>query len=119
MCVGRGKDVVDVGQECRFENVRLRRDAVLGADPFDGRVQVIESLILNRGGDLGGVTADVNRLAGNDTAASLLHRAQYGIYVQRHQAAQVNDLGADAPLSLQFVSSLKAVVHDAVPRQPK
>ena len=42
MALAAARMSFDVRQERRFENVRLRRDAVLGADAFDGRVEVIE-----------------------------------------------------------------------------
>ena len=40
-------------QERRFENVRLRRDAVLGADPLDGRVEIVAHDLAQPLGDLG------------------------------------------------------------------
>ena len=88
----------------------MRRDAVLGADSFDRGVEVIENRVGNRRGDFAGVAADVNRLAGDDAASGLLHRAQHRVEVEWHERAEVNDLGADAFLGLQFVRRLQAVV---------
>ena len=59
-----------------------------------GRVEVVERLGLDPGDDLVDEAADEDRLAGHDAAAGLADRRQHGLDVQRHEAAQVDDLDA-------------------------
>jgi len=49
-----GLDVAGVGEECGFEDVGLGGDAVFGADAEDGRVEVVEGLFHDGGGDFAG-----------------------------------------------------------------
>src|SRR5512139_3147792 len=86
--VGGGHDVVDVWHECRFEDVRLGRDAVTSPDAHNGSVQIIERASLDLRGDFAGEAADAYCRAGNNAAAGLLHRLDDCIHVERNQAAK-------------------------------
>ena len=89
---GGGDQIIDAGKERLFQYMRLRRDAVLGADPQNRRIEIVERHLLHRRSDLAGEAADVHGGAGDHAAPGLLHRTDHRLDVERHQAAQVDDL---------------------------
>src|SRR5690606_24146879 len=77
-----------------FEGVRIGR--VPAADAGDRRLEVIEAALLHQGRQFGTVAGGLRRLVDDDAAAGLLDAGLDGLDVQRHESAQVDDLGVDA-----------------------
>lgn len=76
------------------------------ADDLDRRVKVVERLLLDDRGDVGGNAATAHRFLHDDGAVGLGHRFEDRFLVERHQRARVDNLGLDAGLS-EFVRRLQ------------
>lgn len=60
--LGDGEDLFDdalgIGELMRFDILRVNRGGIDGADTFDGGIEVVEGMLLNQRGDLGGDAAE-------------------------------------------------------------
>ena len=88
--VGRRREVVLL--ERRAERHRRERRA----DAADRRVEVVERLLLDLGGDLGAEPAEAHGLVDDDDPVGLAHRLDDGVGVERLQRARVDHLDVDA-----------------------
>ena len=91
-----GSDAVGAGEVRPLVGVRIRR--VPAAHPRDRRLEMIEAPLLHGGAQLGAEARRERRLVDDDAAAGLHHRRDDRVDVERHQRAQVDDLGIDALL---------------------
>src|SRR5580698_3406151 len=92
------QDPVQVGQVVILEP-RRRVGGGEPADPQDRRLQVVEALLGDPGGDLGTEAGVHRRLVRHHAAAGAAHRGADRLHVQRGQRAQVDDLDAAAVLA--------------------
>jgi len=79
-----------VGHVERLEDERER--SIVAADSFNGRLQVVESVLLDGGSELGAETASDRGLMGDDAFARLLDGFNDCLTVPRENCTQVNNL---------------------------
>src|SRR2546430_7564885 len=88
---------IDIRQvELLVARRRIRR--IHSTDAGHRRLQQVEAVVADPGGDFTTKPTDDRRLANHDRAMSLLQRPQDGAHVERGQAAQVDDLERDVLL---------------------
>src|SRR5258708_2619636 len=82
------EDAVGVRQVELLE-VRWRVRDVEAGDAQDRRLQVVEALLGQPGGDLGAVAGEARRLVHDDGAAGAAHRLGQGLVIEGRQRAEV------------------------------
>ena len=87
-----------------------RRWHVGSRDTFDRRVQPPEGLLGNNGCHIAGPAAGQIILLDDHQPASLVHRFQDQLLIQRHQRARVDDFGLDALLG-QHLGGRQSPIH--------
>ena len=102
------------GQCELFEVGRIGHRHVLARHPHHRRIEIVEGVLHDAGGDLGADAVLLPAFLHRDGAAGLLHRGDDGVGVHRAQRAQVDHLGLDAFLG-QFVGGLQRVGHAVRP----
>jgi hypothetical protein len=93
---GRCEDFVVVDLRGSLEGARVRHGDFGAADPFDGGVEFGEAGLLNARRDLGGNTEGRPSLLNAQHPVRLADGVGHSLHVERAQAAQVDNLGADA-----------------------
>ena len=91
-----------VWQVERLEHEWERR--VVPANPPHRRLQIVESLGLNRGGQLGSKAASDGRFVCDDALACLFDRVDDGLPVPGHDRPQINDFAGDTHIFGAFDS---------------
>src|SRR6478735_10725919 len=89
------EDAVEVGEDLLLHPARRVRD-VRAADAHDRRLELVEALLGDLGGDLGRHAEERARLVDDDETPRLAHRRDDGVDGQRREGAQVDDLDARA-----------------------
>ena len=114
------RDLTEVaeGGEHGLHHLRLVREGdlleVLGVghrhvgarDAPDGRVEVVEGLLLHERGEVGADAAVRPALLDDHAAVGLAHRGEDRVEVERAQGARVDDLGLDAVLLGEHLGGL-------------
>ncbi len=105
-----GRDVGDAGEGPHFQGLRERHRGVLGAQPLDRRVEVVERELADLGRDFTAESAKADRLVDHHRAVGLAHRGQDGLDVERVEGAQVDyfDLG---PLAGQLLGRFEGEIN--------
>ena len=89
------QDPVQVGKVVLLQP-RWRVRSCVAADAQHRRLQVVEAVLLHQRRELGPKTAGPRCFVRNHATAGLLDRRDDGVDVDRHDAAQIDDLGIDA-----------------------
>ena len=107
------EDAIGVGQEVALElGRRVRRGEA--ADPAHGRLEGVEAVLGDAGGDLGAEAAEDGRLVHDDQSSGLAHRRLERLEVDRRQRAQVDDLERDSLLRADSGGFQRGGHHGAV-----
>ncbi|GEM_PF-5505543 len=105
-----GHDLVRVGQRPLLHD-RGEGDGDVGeGHPLRAGLEYADVVFDDTGDDFAADTEAVIVLVDHDQPAGFAYRGDHMFAVQRHQAAQVDDLGADAVL-LQLRGGAQGVVH--------
>src|SRR6185312_9423860 len=99
-----GDDFVDVGQRKLFKVGRVGHRHVLAGNAGRRRVEVVEGLGDDAGGELGTDAVLRPALFHRDQPAGLLYALDHGRRVQRAQGAEVDELDVDAGGNQLFCS---------------
>ena len=96
--------IVGLGQDGVFQHRLVGDEGVHGADAADRRVEIVEELIGDAGGDLCAVAPAEHVFVGHDDAAGLADRRGDGLPVVGIERAQVEDFYVDVVLALAPVA---------------
>src|SRR6185436_14115600 len=79
-----------------LERMGIRR--VPARHPLDWRLQRVETMFLDKRGKLGSETTGLGSFMDHDAMPGLFDRLNNRVEIQRHQRAQIEDLGVDPGL---------------------
>ena len=99
---------------CVFELRRVRHEGVERADAFHRRIEILEQLSGNARGDLRAVTKRKRIFVSDDHAVRSFHGFNDRVPVVRREAAQIDDLDADAFLFRLFCGDERTLDQSAV-----
>ena len=91
-----GDDGLGVGELELLQRHAVDGRSIERGDAKDGGIQVVEGVLGKQRGDLRADAAEGLVLVNEDGAVSLGHGVEDGLFVERADGAQVNDLGFDA-----------------------
>src|SRR5581483_11872907 len=89
-------DVLDLRHDGLLEVLRVRDRRLEAGETARRRVEVVERVLRDHRGNLRAVAGAPHRFVQHEHAVRLADRREHRILVERHQAAQIDDLGLDA-----------------------
>ena len=112
-----GEDLLDdalgVGELLVLDMRGVDGRGIDGADAFDRGVEVVKGVVLNEGRDLSRNAAERFGLIDKDRTVGFFDAVDDGVLVERADGAEVDDLGVDVVLRLEFFRGFESVEHTA------
>jgi len=109
-----GENFLGVGEEGFLERRSVRDGCVERCDADEGPVEIVEGFFGKDGGDFTRNASGFGVFVDDQALIGFSHGVENGFFVERHERAQVNDIGFDTFLREGFGGFQRDVHHGGV-----